>query len=602
MVKKSLKRVAWAGLILFVVFAGTWVQAQSCTNPEDCDDGNPCTDDSCTDNLCVYTHNTDPCDDGDVCTMEDTCDQGVCSGVALDHDRDGYVSDLCAGDDCNDQDYDIHPGMVEGSHGDPLCSDGVDNDCDGLSDALDRGCAVPGEMPNVVIFFTDDQGYQDLGSYGSPLIETPVIDQLAVEGVRFTSFYAGASTCTASRAALMTGCYPARVGLDLMIDPIHNSHLGLNPEETTIAELLKAQGYETAMMGKWHLGNPLEFFPTRQGFDFFLGIPYSNDMLPVPLYRNEEWIEDLGLGNGQEELTRMYTDEAIQFITDNQDNPFFVYIAYAMPHVPLHASDDFEGTSARGLYGDVIEEIDFHVGRIRNTLETLKLDVNTLVIFTSDNGPWLEKGNDAGSADPFVNGKGTHWEGGFRVPCVMWWPGTIPAGQVNGEIIALIDFYPTIAALAGAELPTGQIDGVDIVIDGKNVWPLMSGQPGATSPHEAFYYDLGAVRSGKWKLMDGRLYDLENDPHEDNDLSSLYPQKVLELWQMLFGFNAELSANQRPFGGFLDPVPDWTQASVTGSRPSSLSGVINRFLFFVLPPLAVILWRIRRKGKKQAHH
>ncbi len=594
--KKSLKTVAWTCLILFVVFTGIWAQAQVCTIPEDCDDGNSCTDQNCRDNVCVYTNNSNACDDGDPCTMDDTCDQSACSGVPLDQDLDDYVSDLCGGDDCEDQNYDINPGMIEGSYGDAVCNDGADNDCDGLSDALDRGCAVPGDMPNVILFFTDDQGYQDLGSYGSPLIETPAIDQLAVEGIRFTGFYTGASICTPSRAALMTGCYPARVRLDdWTIRPTDN-RVGLNPEETTIAELLKTQGYATAMMGKWHLGNPLVFFPTRQGFDLFLGIPYSNDILPVPLYRNEEWIEDLGLGEEQEKLTRMYTDEAIQFITDNQDAPFFLYIAYAMPHWPLHASDDFEGTSARGLYGDVIEEIDFHVGRVRDTLETLKLDDNTLVIFTSDNGPWLDMGDHGGSADPFQGGKGDHWEGGFRVPCVMWWPGSIPSGQVNGEIIAVIDFYPTIAALAGAELPSGQIGGVDIIIDGKSIWPLMSGDPGALSPHEAFYYDLEAVRSGTWKLMDGMLFDLENDPHEDNDLSSLYPEQVSELQQMLNDFTGELIANQRPIG-FIQPDPAWGKASVTGSKPSSLSGVINRFIFLVLPPLAVIFWRIRERKK-----
>jgi len=220
------------------------------------------------------------------------------------------------------------------------------------------------------------------------------------------------------------------------------------------------------------------------------------------------------------------------------------------------------------------------------------------VVFASDNGPWLEMGDSAGSAYPFRGGKGTHAEGGFRVPCVMWWPGTIPPGQVNGEIVGLIDLYPTIAALAGAELPSGQVGGVEIVIDGRDIWPLISGQPGALSPHEAFYYDLRAVRSGKWKLADGMLYDLGNDPHEDNDLSDLYPEKVPELQQMLNDFRGELFANQRPFGGDADPVSGWREASVTGARPTKMSGVINRFLCLVLPAFALIFWRARADRKR----
>ena len=426
-----------------------------------------------------------------------------------------------------------------------------------LTIVLFCSCHTPQETPdrpNFIVFFTDDQGYQDLGCFGSPLITTPVIDQLASEGVRFTSFYTGYSVCTPSRAALLTGCYAQRVGFGSWV-LFPNDRRGLNLDEITLAELLKTRGYATALFGKWHLGDQVEFSPTRQGFDSYLGTPYSNDMPPVPLYRNEDWIEDLGTGEAQEQLTGLYTDEAIQFITENQDIPFFIYTAFNMPHVPLHASDDFQGTSARGTYGDVIEEIDFNVGRILETLVSLDIEDKTLVVFTSDNGPWLQKGEDGGSADPLRGGKNTNREGGFRVPCVMWWPDYIPAGQVNGEITALIDLYPTFATLAGAELPDGQINGVDIVIDGRDIWPLMSGVPGATTPHEAFYYDLGAVRSGKWKMMNGRLFDLENDIHEDNDISGLYPQTASELQQMLDAFKADLLAHKRPIGSLKSKLP-----------------------------------------------
>jgi arylsulfatase A len=446
--------------------------------------------------------------------------------------------------------------------------------------------------PNVIVFVTDDQGYQDLGVYGSPLIRTPRIDQMAREGVLFTDFYAGASVCTPSRAALMTGCYPSRVGFS---DPLEvlspHDFWGLDPEETTLAELLKTRGYATALVGKWHLGHRRELLPTRQGFDHFLGIPYSNDMLPVPLYRDEEKIAALGTGEEQKELTRLYTDEGIRFIQDNRDKPFFLYIAYAMPHIPLHASDDFEGSSARGLYGDVIEEIDFHVGRVLDTLKVLDLDHDTLVIFTSDNGPWLSYGDLAGSADPFRGGKATNWEGGFRVPCVMWWPGSIPAGQVNGEVVALFDFYPTLAALAGAELPGGRISGFDIAIDGEDIWPLMSGEPGAVSPHEAFYYDLAAVRSGKWKLKDGMLFDLESDPGEQADLSGEYPDKAAELQQMLAGFSEDLLCAARPPGAFPPPLAVWEAASTLEPEGRHLSVTLNLILFLLLPLGALALHR-----------
>jgi arylsulfatase A-like enzyme len=393
----------------------------------------------------------------------------------------------------------------------------------------------------------------------------------------------------------MTGCYPKRLGFgDWVL--LAEDYRGLNPEEITLAELLKTEGYATAMIGKWHLGHGFELFPTRQGFDRFFGIPYSNDIEPLPLYRNEEMIERLGTGEEQEKLTRSFTDEGIQFINDNQDNPFFLCIAWSMPHVPLHASDDFKGTSARGLYGDVVEEIDFHVGRILDTLESLDLDHETLVIYTSDNGPWLWWGDLAGSPEPFQGGKETNWEGGFRVPCIMWWPGSIPGGRVVREMTAMMDLYPTIASLAGAELPGGQVSGVDVIIDGKDIGPLMWGEPDATSPHEAFYYDLAAIRSGRWKLRDGMLFDLVNDPHEDVDVSGQNLDKVSELEQMLSDFSAQVLAESRPIGSALPPS-EWDTASVIDPEAHSHSVALNVGLLLVLSLAPVLRGRIRGRRR-----
>jgi len=406
-----------------------------------------------------------------------------------------------------------------------------------------------GSRPNFIVIITDDQGYQDVGCYGSPDIRTPNLDRMAAEGVRFTDFYVAAPLCSPSRAALMTGCYPQRVSITSVLHP--HSKIGLNPGEITIADMLKTRGYATACIGKWHLGHLPPFFPTRQGFDYYFGLLYSNDMFVnrdtnergIPLMRGEEVIENPVV---QETLTPRYTEEAVRFITDNKDRPFFLYVPHTAPHVPLHVSQRFAGRSKRGTYGDVIEEIDWSTGEILNALKRLGLDQNTLVTFTSDNGPWLAKGKDGGSALPLRDGKGTAWEGGMRVPAIMRWPGRIPSGSLCKEMALTIDLLPTLAGLAGVEPPS------DRIIDGKDIWPLISSMPHARTPHEAFFYYEGAglcaVRSGKWKLIiprkrtqrrsDGSaketdvplsLCDLNVDISETNDVSANHPAVVKRL-------------------------------------------------------------------------
>ena len=421
-----------------------------------------------------------------------------------------------------------------------------------ISGAASEGKQRP---PNFIIIFTDDQGYNDVGCFGAPLIRTPNLDRMACEGMKFTDFYVASGVCTPSRAALMTGCYPQRVSMGGIPTEKNEAKLkhvifpkstcGLHPGEITIAQVLKDQGYATACVGKWHLGHLPPFLPTRRGFDSYYGIPYSNDMKPCPLMRDEEVIEEPVI---QETITERYTEEAVRFIAANRDRPFFLYLAHNMPHIPLHVSERFEGKSDGGLYGDVIECIDWGVGQILDALDESGAADNTVIVFTSDNGPWHLHGENGGSATPFRAGKGTTYEGGMRVPCIMRWPAAIPAGAVCSELATTMDLLPTFAKLAGGAPPA------DRIIDGKDISALMTAQPGAETPHEVFCYyymnKLNAVRSGTWKLkfettlhdediyryaarhepkFRPALYNLLTDPGEQKTLYRDHPEIVERL-------------------------------------------------------------------------
>jgi len=408
-------------------------------------------------------------------------------------------------------------------------------------------------LPNFIIIFTDDQGYQDVGCFGSPKIKTPNLDRMAREGMKFTTFYSSASVCSPSRASLMTGTYAQRLGISGVFHP--ESDDGLNTDEITIADMVKTRGYATACVGKWHLGHLPQFLPTRRGFDSYFGIPYSNDMINrnpdmdpgIPLMRDEKIIE---LPVRQDNLTIRYTKESVRFIKKNRNQPFFLYLPHTFPHVPLFASKNFKGKSERGLYGDVIEEIDWSVGQILDTLKKLRLAENTLVVFTSDNGPWLTKGENGGCALPLRDGKFSTWEGGMRMPCIMQWTGRIPAGTICDEVAATIDIFPTIANLIDVASPH------DRLIDGRDILPLMEGRPGAKTPHETYCYhrqnSLEALRAGKWKIVfnpnqrgyrktkipapyptdDPHLYDLENDISESINVAEKYPDEMKTMLEL----------------------------------------------------------------------
>jgi arylsulfatase len=393
--------------------------------------------------------------------------------------------------------------------------------------------------PNVIIIFCDDMGYADVGVFGAKGIKTPNLDRLAAEGRTFTNFHVPQPVCSASRCGLLTGCYPNRLGIHGALGP--GAKHGLAASEVTLASLLKQQHYATGMAGKWHLGSLPQFLPIHRGFDEYLGLPYSNDMWPfhpeakpgtyppLPLIEGDQAVK-VGLDNAdQEQLTTQYAKRAVDFIERNKDRPFLLYLAHNMPHVPLHVSDKFRGKSERGLYGDVIMEIDWSVGEVMRTVERLDLAGKTLIIFTSDNGPWLSYGDHAGRADPLREGKGTCWEGGTRVPCIMRWPGHLAAGSKSADMLCTIDLLPTFAKLTGAKLPEHKIDGLD-------VWPLLSGQSGATNPHDgyAFYYgvnELQAVTSGdgKWKLQLPHTYrTLNGRPGGTGGIPAKYEQKKIQ--------------------------------------------------------------------------
>jgi arylsulfatase A len=431
-----------------------------------------------------------------------------------------------------------------------------------LACALGAGCQAQADKkaasgPNFVIVLADDLGYGDLGCYGAKTSCTPNLDRMATEGVRFTDFYAAQPVCSASRAALLTGCYPNRVGILGALGPA--SRNGISAGEQTIADVLKPQGYATAIFGKWHLGHHPPFLPTRHGFDTYYGLPYSNDMWPhhptakfppLPLIEGEKTVI---VNPDQTQLTTRYTERAVRFIADNKDHPFFLYLAHSMPHVPLHVSAKFKDKSGQGLYGDVLMELDWSMGRVLEALKEHGLEERTLVIFTSDNGPWLSYGNHAGTAGTLREGKATTWEGGVREPCLVRWPGHVPAGHVCREPAMTIDLLPTLAQFAGAALPRQPIDG-------KDIGPLVTGKSGARSPQEAYYFywgrELQAVRSGSWKLhfphsyqtlgerpggRDGKpgeykqartdlaLFDLEKDPGETTNLADRHPDVVERL-------------------------------------------------------------------------
>jgi len=428
--------------------------------------------------------------------------------------------------------------------------------------------------PNIVFILMDDMGYGDIGRTGANQYETPNLNRLANQGMQFTWYYSPQAVSSASRAGLLTGCYPNRIGISGALMPW--AQVGINSEETTIAEMLKTKGYHTSIIGKWHLGHHRQFLPLQHGFDEYYGIPYSNDMWPVdfdgvpihlkdttsnkmkypvlPLIEGNEKVGEVPDLAGQDKLTTDYTERAVKFIENHKNGPFFLYLPHSMVHIPLGVSEKFRGKSKQGMYGDVMMEVDWSIGEIMKALERNGLEKNTLVIFTSDNGPWLNFGNHAGTTGGLREGKGTSWEGGQRVPCIMRWPGVIPAGDICNKLASSIDILPTIAEITGASLPDKKIDGISIL-------PLLLGDKNVTPRHEFYYYyqqnSLEAVQYDYWKLVfphqgrtyrefnpgiDGwpgatgnetivttELFDLRRDPGEWYDVAEMYPEKVMEL-------------------------------------------------------------------------
>ena len=438
-------------------------------------------------------------------------------------------------------------------------------------------------QPNVVIIFMDDMGYGDPVCFGGGPYQTPNIDALAAGGVRFTDFYAAQPICTASRSAILTGCYPTRIGIHGAID--HNAKIALNPKEQTLAALLKAVGYRTAIVGKWHLGHKVPNLPLQYGFDEFYGLPYSNDMWPydyegkpwkdtsfwrakyppLPLIEGNKTIKIIKSFEDQDQLTTQFTEKAVEFIRKNKNDPFFLYLAHSMVHVPLGVSDKFKGKSGAGLFGDVMEEVDWSVGEVMKTLKENNLWNNTLVIFTSDNGPWLTFGNNAGNTGGLREGKATIWDGGLKVPCIMSWPGNTLPGTVCNKLLTTMDILPTLMNICQAKMPVKKIDGVDfkqVLLGDRNANPRKT---------FVYYYDennLKAIRDGRWKLVfPGKsrsyappatlghdrypgesitvevpmgLYDLTIDPGEARNVIAQYPEIVKQLNEIADKYRREL--------------------------------------------------------------
>ncbi len=470
------------------------------------------------------------------------------------------------------------------------------------SPGLASGQPPAARKPNFVVIYMDDMGYADPSCFGAPAGLTPNVDRLARDGMRFTSFYAAQAVCSASRAALLTGCYSNRVGILGALGP--NAQTGLDPDEDTIADVLKQSGYACAAIGKWHLGDHRPYLPLQQGFDEYFGLPYSNDMWPVdydgtpikpgqksgeedgkphrpyypPLFLmdNNEKVREVRDFSDQDRLTTLYTERAVRFVASHKDRPFFLYLAHSMVHVPLGVSDKFRGKSGHGVFADVMMEIDWSIGRVLAELRSQGLENDTVVLFASDNGPWLNFGNHAGSAGPLREGKGTMWEGGCRVPGIIRWPGHVAAGAVCDRIAATIDILPTFAEIAGAPRPRRKIDGVSIL-------PLLRGDRGA-DPRTTYwlYYGqtLTGVREGKWKLQlphesrtyegytpgrDGipgktgtrklelALYDLESDVGEQTNLAARFPEVVARLQQIAASARADLGDTGKPGPGVRPP-------------------------------------------------